>query len=259
MSYECGNMLIALLIQLTFFQMKRYFILLINLTFISQLGIAQNYQPNDSLYVWAVSGLNMRTTPDLKSRKIVTIPYGNQVRIIETAKDSSMLEVVLQKETSSNNKTIPAILIKGSWCKVQYKNNTGYVFDGFLSKLPALKISVDTLKNKVKRPIIKEKFHGWANRNFGKFESIPNERIIYTNGLSTSFQKSSDGMETTTAIPDISLEEVLLFYTVLLRTEYLNQDEEKSNDIWIIKKENSIQFKFKNSPFETITLELTYD
>jgi len=222
-----------------------------------QIGTKQehvSYQPKNHLVVWAISGLNMRAAPNLSSKKITTIPYGEQVKIIEKDTLSPMLKIGLQPEISFDKNKIPAIQIKGNWSKIAYKNEVGYVFDGFLSKLPALKISVDTLKNKVKRPIIKEKFHDWANRNFGKFESIPDERIIYTNGLSTSFQKSSDGRETTTAIPDISLEEVLLFYTVLLRTEYLNQDEEKSNDIWIIKKEDSFQFKFKNSPFDTLTL-----
>lgn len=213
-----------------------------------------SYQPKNNLIVWAISGLNMRIAPDLNSEKITTIPYGERVRIIEKDKNASILEVVLQSEIDSGGDEIPAIKIKGGWSKVLYRDKVGYVFDGFISKLPALKISVDTLKNNVKRPIVKERFYEWATRNFGKFKTISDEAIIYNKGLTTTRDESPGGVEITDLIPNVSLDEMLLFYNVLLRVEYLNQDDDKDNDIWIIKEANRIHFKCRNSPYD-ITLE----
>lgn len=216
---------------------------------------AQIYQSQDSSAVWAISGLNMRKSPNLNSKKITTIPYGESVKIIEKNTISSILKVSLQPEISFDKGKIPAIQIEGNWTKVRYKDKIGYVFDGFLSKLPALKIEIDTLKNKVKQPTIKEKFDEWASRSFIKFKTITDKAIIYKNGITTSFEVSPDSAETTDVFPNISLDKILLFYNVLLRVEYLNQDKSNDNDIWIIEKKNKYIFKFRNNPYADITLE----
>jgi len=216
---------------------------------------AQIYQAQDSSTIWAISGLNMRQAPNLNSKKIITIPYGGAVKIIEKNTASPILKVNLQPEISFGKGKIPAIQIEGNWTKVRYKDKIGYVFDGFLSKLPALKIEIDTLENKVKQPIIKEKFDEWVSRNFIKFKTIPDKAIIYNNGITTSFEKSSGSIETTDVFPNMSLDKILLFYNVLLRVEYLNQDEDNDNDIWVIEKENKYIFKFRNNPYGDITLE----
>jgi len=66
-------------------------ILMITISFLfTQFTFASTaYQPGDSMYVWAKSGLKMRISPDLKGEKILTIPYGTKVVIDSYHKNTS--------------------------------------------------------------------------------------------------------------------------------------------------------------------------
>ncbi|MBV1925292.1 MAG: SH3 domain-containing protein [Dokdonia sp.] len=72
-----------------------------------------------SLYVNAVSGLSLRESTNLKSKKILTLPYGAQVKYLSTPAHTSM--------------TIESI--PGNMVEVAYQGATGFVFNGFLSDL----------------------------------------------------------------------------------------------------------------------------
>ena len=77
--------------------MKRFLICLLSLFFFIQISFSQKHQANDSLYIWAVSGLNMRVTPDLKGEKIMTIPYGERVKIESKNGDLPAIKVLFRK------------------------------------------------------------------------------------------------------------------------------------------------------------------
>ncbi len=74
----------------------------------------------DTLHVLAVSGLNLRATPEPAGKVIATVPYGGRV---------SVLEVTAREHLAEN--------IKGRWIRARAGGKEGYVFDGFLSRLPA--------------------------------------------------------------------------------------------------------------------------
>ena len=91
--------------------------------------MAQNtrFKDGETLYIWAASGLNLRDKPDAKGTKLITIPYGSKVVVQPNIGVKVPFEVEQSKDFS----------VKGYWLLVKYENTEGYIFDGFLSKLPA--------------------------------------------------------------------------------------------------------------------------
>ncbi len=83
------------------------------------------YKKGDILYVMAPSGLRMRQSPQ-KGAPMTTIPYGAKVKV-EGFPTGEEINKYRQKVDG----------IWGFWPKVTYDGGTGYVFDGFLSRLPA--------------------------------------------------------------------------------------------------------------------------
>ncbi len=70
--------------------------------------------------VVANSGLKMRSGPELNSRVIKIIPYGD--RVYEVA-DSIMKNDMIE-------------WMSGKWIKIEHQGDQGYVFNGFLTDLP---------------------------------------------------------------------------------------------------------------------------
>jgi len=92
-----------------------------------------SYESNETLNVLTISGIRLRDKPE--GNVLQTISYGSKV-------------VTLESKNYNYPKTVEGI--KGSWVKVRFNGNVGYVFDGFLSSLPAPSLS-DDLKSYLKR------------------------------------------------------------------------------------------------------------
>ena len=73
-------------------------------------------QPNEVKYVFAAAGIRLRESPDLKSKNILTIPYGSEVEILR----KTGITLSLDAYTS------------GEWVEAKWKDRTGYAFDGYL-------------------------------------------------------------------------------------------------------------------------------
>lgn len=79
-------------------------------------------QKNDEiLYVLAPRGLNLRATANAGSEKLLTVPYGAAVSLLEAPAGEEMLVDNLP----------------GGMAKVRYGDQVGYMFDGYLCSLPA--------------------------------------------------------------------------------------------------------------------------
>ena len=72
-------------------------------------------------YVLAPNGLNMRRGADAASSKIMTLAYGTKVELIQPA---------AQRNMRIDN-------FPGGMAKVKVGSQEGYVFDGYLSRMPA--------------------------------------------------------------------------------------------------------------------------
>jgi Bacterial SH3 domain len=91
------------------------------------LMVAQSsrFKDDETIHVWASSGLNMRSKPDAKAEKIATIPYGAKVVVLPNIGVNIPFEV----------EEFKGFVVKGYWLLVKYENTEGFVFDGFLSRL----------------------------------------------------------------------------------------------------------------------------
>ncbi len=93
----------------------------------------QSTKTDGAYYVLAKSGLRLRAAADLEAEKKATIPFGAKVEIIEAAQADNMLV---------DN-------YPGGMAKVKYGDITGYVFDGYLCKMP-VRSKVENDLNKYK-------------------------------------------------------------------------------------------------------------
>ena len=75
---------------------------------------------SDTAYVTALSGLKLRLTPNTQSEVITVLQFGEQITLVCNT----------HEEAPTINWT------PGEWAEVQYETVTGYVHNGFISRLP---------------------------------------------------------------------------------------------------------------------------
>ena len=80
-------------------------------------------------YVFAENGLILRDKPQQDGKKLINIPYGTALNV----KDDTRVG------TATSVKEIATYSISGKWIAVIFGGQNGYVFDGYLSQLPAPK------------------------------------------------------------------------------------------------------------------------
>lgn len=104
-------------------------LLMIGMCMLSLQALAiRNYGSGQQLNVLAPSGMNLRDAPE--GNVLQRIPYGSQIK-------------TLQAKSTMHAKTIEGI--QGNWVKVEYNGKTGFLFDGFLSSLPAPELNSTNL------------------------------------------------------------------------------------------------------------------
>jgi hypothetical protein len=74
------------------------------------------------LKVMSKSGLKLRLSPNLDSPVLEVIQYGETI--------------FLEEDSINSREAFNVSWTKGKWIKVQYENQVGFVFDGFVSSLP---------------------------------------------------------------------------------------------------------------------------
>jgi len=90
------------------------------ISFLFLLSIVNGQIDTSFLFVYAKSGLKLRNEPNLKSETIAVAAYGEAVKRI--------------REIDTFHSRIEDR--RGKWLKVNYQGQIGYMFSGFLSKLP---------------------------------------------------------------------------------------------------------------------------
>ena len=127
---------------------KELFItLFVLLQTIGLMAQESRFKEGETLNIWASSGLNMRDKPDAKATKLTTIPYGAKVVV----QPNIGLKIPFEVEE------FKGFIVKGYWLLVKYGNTEGFVFDGFLSRLPApdknVKSDIETYLNSIFKKI----------------------------------------------------------------------------------------------------------
>lgn len=108
---------------------------------VTNLLAAPRFDKGEKVNVWALKGLSLYKQPGTGSAKILTIPYGKSVSVLSSKTDSLKAgQIKLINIAVSST-------VKGYWIKVSYNGKEGYVFDGYLSKMPCLKVGVIGAEN----------------------------------------------------------------------------------------------------------------
>lgn len=92
-----------------------------------------NYSKGDELYTYALNGLKLREQPNLNSKVLKVIDFGQKVLITDVVKNEYDERIEIDK-------------IKGNWVSINFNEITGFVFDGYLSKFPNNALSSENLK-----------------------------------------------------------------------------------------------------------------
>ena len=116
------------------FKAKIVLFLFVLLTIQKMTAQESRFKEGETLNVWAASGLNMRDKPDAKGQKLATIPYGAKV----------LVQTNIGVKVPFEIEEFKGFTVKGYWLLVKYGNTEGYVFDGFLSRLPTPKNTKST-------------------------------------------------------------------------------------------------------------------
>jgi len=221
-----------------------------------------NTQTNDSLFVHASSGLNIRKTIDPNSEIISNIPYGEKV-LPDWTKKSEIIELRIKTSRYIHNKRTPEFHLIGKMVKVNYKDVTGYVFSGFLSSFPAFDNN-SSFDNFLLNEFDTCKTFRYSNYYYS-------DQKMYKNGVISFTQGNGGGVqETTYIIPSISLQEgFLIAYNILRLGDKKNSDNEfpdwyiwkKGEDFIIIEGIYQLEFSAtirKTNSYISIT-EGTYN
>lgn len=105
--------------------MKKNLFILLCLSSVLSLADLFSQQPlaGETLTVFAVNGLNLREAPRPNAPVLQVLKTGEKVTVLETFEKQKSFALTVED-------------IQGHWIKVQYKELTGFAFDGFLSHFP---------------------------------------------------------------------------------------------------------------------------
>jgi hypothetical protein len=169
----------------------------------------ENYQSNESLNVLTVSGIKLRDKPG--GAVLQSVPYAAKV---------------ITLEAKNNNYPTHVEGISGSWVKVKFNDKIGYVFDGFLSRLPAPSLTDANLSAYVKREfkVLSEDLPLSYLTNNDLGASGNTVLFLEWNGQKCAYENHFyyEGGGESLSIPGVSIEEAYLLVRIIEREAYEN-------------------------------------
>lgn len=167
-----------------------------------------SYLANESLNVLTLSGIKLRERPG--GTVLQSIPYASKLVTLE-----------------AKSNTFPATVegIKGSWVKVNFNDKIGYVFDGFLSRLPPPSLTDANLRAYVKREfkVLSDDLPLSYLENSDLGATGNSVLFLEWNGMKCAYENHFyyEGGGENLAIPGVSLEEAYLLVRIMYRDSYV--------------------------------------
>ncbi len=206
-------------------KMKKNLIWFLLFSCMTKAFAIDDYSKGDSLFVWAISGLKIKTEASSQSKIVQTLEYGTMVEVI----DDNLKQVAFKLNVPKVDSIKGNLTLKGFWVKVKFKNTEGYVFDAFLSKMPPFK------KHKTH---YFEQEDVYLERVFGKPKhktyttitnkiAFKNDDFVYKNGIIRTKAYGDGCFDHSLEIPNMSLEEAYLFLKVMFFSSDSDEGEMK--------------------------------
>lgn len=130
-------------------------------------------QETQDLFVFAKTGIWLKSSPSLWGERLAIIPYGAELTIEDEEKYGVWTKVMFQD-------TFPLV---GKWLKVDYQGQTGYVFEAYLLDLPTPTSKILKLKDVDKFYAYFEKQLGCKRPKCKSYIDTGFEQIDYKNGV----------------------------------------------------------------------------
>jgi hypothetical protein len=189
------------------------------------------YQSGDTLYVWAESGLNLRSQPQSSSDILQTIPFGEAVVALQGKnfydRRNNSTVIFDRSQFKKTNDQFTGVRIEGIWVKVQFQGIEGFVFDGYLSSYP------HPNRDKIKSPAFN--LHGYLTtilpvRKFSEWDENQDsglDKFIWENGAWFEGRYASGGMNFKYVFPEMPMEEAFLLALFFFPPDtYITQSDE---------------------------------
>lgn len=206
--------------------MKHIFILAF---LFSNLVYSQFETLNKTRYIWAESGLSLRSEASADAQKLTVIPYGETVEFIEDT-----YNVFTVQETKDFKYT-------DSWLKIKYKNFEGYAFGGYISKMPPPnknEVSVEEYLNRTLKLLDKTVIQKYKDCVEVADQSCISEYTLsFNKGVSYNSWQGEGGGTETLVIPNINL-----LQAFILGTHFCDMYDQ-------------FPFKYYETPLEMIIIE----
>lgn len=179
--------------------MKKYFFLFL-------LGTLLSYA-NSTFYVLAKSGLNLRAGANTTAKVLTTVAYGEQVEVLD-----------------DNQGDITIDGMKGTWCKVKYKNTEGFLVNLYLIPHKAPVGTVETLDDyfsQVSTVAYKTEAFKKTIVEDDAFASI--QKTLYKNGMEIHTAGYYEAGGSTYFLPNWDLESAFLLLKQINNFKVLNE------------------------------------
>ncbi len=135
-----------------------------------KLGMNTSYIKKLSSF--AQNGLKVRAEPNLKSKQIGSIPFGEQVYILDDVDDKNIDLYGIPINTKGNLKVGK---LSSRMIKVMYGNKIGYAYGGFLFPMTRKDANYDEKYDM--------SFNGWMMMQIGADKIFRNKKFTYWHGI----------------------------------------------------------------------------
>lgn len=189
--------------------MKKFILAILTVLSLFNTGYANpDNSGGASRFVLALSGLRLRDVPN--GNIITTIPYGEVVVV----------------EDDPHKVAITVEGLEGFWAKVKWKGQSGWVFNGFLSRFPAPAADCISSVDYAKRyftPVTGELKTQFSTQ-FAEYSTTTVQIFVYNTDTITLSQSSWDGSGGSDLVfPHTSVQEIYLIAKALYRQDYQNK------------------------------------
>jgi len=198
--------------------------LFIFLAFYAGSLCAQHHLNAEIRYVWAESGLSLRSAGDADAERIAVVPFGEAVRL--TGKLGQKSEVLalstVTYEWEDEIVTGREYVMDEPYMEVVYRGDTGYVYNGYLSHYPTPQetnsingINIETWLTQ-QGGLPDTVLHGYNPLEYERFQSV----FHYGNGVVATHRQTEGGGNSLFAFPIGSINEGYLIAARFLGASY---------------------------------------
>lgn len=196
--------------------MNKIFLIKVLVT-ICLLVISQNVVKAETYYCWAMTGLLVRAQPISDAKVLGKLDYGQQVEITSENIHSGIYHKVLFLPSATiEHETSDSIYLEDYWVSISYNNMEGFVFRGYLSRWPTLKL--EEINGNIQVENLKEYFIRAFDNDSTQVSKIDfkdgddNSIVyVYKPGVTIISAKSDKGFGGQYVLANVTINEALLF------------------------------------------------